>query len=102
MEQSVNNVLMLKTFVDSIKPVWQALTGAASEELQKIRQVCCSILARTLLISQLCDPQNYAEVEALIQYALNDDVTYASQSTELRNQRVYAIRVCVMEQFSLD
>ena len=39
MEQSVNNVLMLKTFVDSIKPVWQALTGAASEELQKIREV---------------------------------------------------------------
>jgi hypothetical protein len=39
MEQSVNNVLMLKTFVDSIKPVWQALTGVGSEELQKIRQV---------------------------------------------------------------
>ena len=102
MEQSVNNVLMLKTFVDSIKPVWQALTGAASEELQKIRQVCCSILAWILLIPQLCDPQNYGEIEALIQYALNDDVTYASHSTELRNQRVYAIRVCVMEQFLFD
>ena len=39
MEQSVNNVLMLKTFVDSIKPVWQALVGAASDELQHIREV---------------------------------------------------------------
>jgi DNA mismatch repair protein MSH4 len=39
-EQSINQVVTLKTFVDSIKPVWQALTGAASEELKKIRQVC--------------------------------------------------------------
>ena len=40
MEQSVNNVLMLKTLVDSIKPIWQALAGARSEELQVIREVC--------------------------------------------------------------
>jgi DNA mismatch repair protein MSH4 len=41
-EQSINHVVMLKTFVDSIKPVWQALAGATSEELRKIRQVCSS------------------------------------------------------------
>lgn len=39
MEQSVNNVLMLKSFVDAIKPVWQALTGVSSSELVKIREV---------------------------------------------------------------
>jgi DNA mismatch repair protein MSH4 len=39
-EQSINQVVTLKTFVDSIKPIWQALIGAESEELQKIRQVC--------------------------------------------------------------
>ena len=39
-EQSINQILALKTFVDSIKPVWQALTGAASDELRKICQVC--------------------------------------------------------------
>jgi DNA mismatch repair protein MSH4 len=39
MEQSINQVVVLKTFVDSIKPVWQALTTAASQELQKICQV---------------------------------------------------------------
>ncbi len=38
-EQSINNVLMLKTFVDSIKPIWQALAGAGSGELQVIREV---------------------------------------------------------------
>lgn len=38
-EQSINQMVTLKTFVDSIKPVWQGLTGVASEELRKIRQV---------------------------------------------------------------
>lgn len=39
MEQSVNNVLMLKSFIDSIKPIWQDLAGACSEELQNIKEV---------------------------------------------------------------
>ncbi|RVX68886.1 hypothetical protein B0A52_07541 [Exophiala mesophila] len=81
MEQSVNNVLMLKTFIDSIAPVHQALVGAASEELGIIRQ--------------LCDPENFVEVDDLIKYCLNPDVGYSSKPTELRNQRVYAIRAGV-------
>ncbi|KAI1614457.1 DNA mismatch repair protein MSH4 [Exophiala viscosa] len=81
MEQSVNQVLMLKTFVDSIKPIWQALAGCSSEDLQIIRQ--------------LCDPDNYTEVEALIQTTLNEDVHYSTTATDLRNQRVYAIRAGV-------
>lgn len=78
MEQSVNNVLMLKSFVDSIKPIWQALVGASSAELKHMHQ--------------LCGPENYIEIENLIKYAINDDVGFAKQATELRNQRVYAIR----------
>lgn len=81
MEQSVNNVLMLKTFVDSIKPVWQSLVGAASDELRNIRS--------------LCAPENFVEIEELIRYALNDDVGYAHKAADLRNQRVFAIRVGV-------
>lgn len=38
-EQCINNVLMLKTFVDSIKPLWQALSATGSSELQKICEV---------------------------------------------------------------
>ena len=79
MEQSVNNVLMLKAFVDAIKPVWQAMTGVVSTELQKIRQ--------------LCSPENYEDVQRLIKDTLNDDVTFSRQAAELRQQRVYAIRV---------
>ena len=39
-EQCINNVLMLKTFVDSIKPLWQVLAGVGTAELRKICQVC--------------------------------------------------------------
>ena len=38
-EQSINHMLMLKTFIDGIKPVWQALAGVSSKELVKIREV---------------------------------------------------------------
>lgn len=38
-EQSVNNVIMLKTFVSAIKKVYQALGAAQSELLLTIRQV---------------------------------------------------------------
>ena len=38
-EQSINHVLMLKAFVDGIKPIRQALTGVNSAELVKIRAV---------------------------------------------------------------
>lgn len=40
MEQSVNHVLMLKTFVNSIRPIWQALGSSKCEELSHIHQVC--------------------------------------------------------------
>jgi DNA mismatch repair protein MSH4 len=46
-EQSINNVLMLKTFVDGIKPIWQALTGVNSDELVEIRAVRHSSSIRT-------------------------------------------------------
>ena len=96
MEQSVNHVLMLKTFVDTIRPIWQALAGATSQALCNIRQVSLFVCSsRTRLTFQLCSADNYQEVEELIKYALNDDVSYVNQAAELRNQRVFAIRVGV-------
>lgn len=38
-EQSVNNVIMLKTFVGAIKKIYQALGAVESELLVTIRQV---------------------------------------------------------------
>ncbi len=38
-EQSVNNVIMLRQFIVSVKPVYEALTGARSVLLADIREV---------------------------------------------------------------
>lgn len=38
-EQSINQVIMLKQFVSSINPVYEALTGTASNMLNHIREV---------------------------------------------------------------
>jgi DNA mismatch repair protein MSH4 len=97
MEQSINQVVILKTFIDSIKPVWQALTAAASQELRKICQVC-TMYDRCLNCKgsysyQLCDPANYRRVEDLVSSTLNEDVTHSAKPLEMRNQRTYAIKV---------
>ncbi|PGH12679.1 hypothetical protein AJ80_06622 [Polytolypa hystricis UAMH7299] len=80
-EQSVNNVIMLKTFVSAIRPIYEALAGAKSGLLLDIRN--------------LCAPRKYEAVEALINTTLNDDVTYQSRPLDLRNQRTYAIKAGV-------
>lgn len=43
-EQSINNVIMLKTYVSSIRPVYEALAGAQSALLLTIRDVCLPAL----------------------------------------------------------
>jgi DNA mismatch repair protein MSH4 len=77
-EQAVNNVIMLKKFVMLIRPVFEALTGARSTMLQEIRD--------------LCSTENIDPVHDLINEALNEDTTYASQPLDLRNQHTYAVR----------
>jgi DNA mismatch repair protein MSH4 len=77
-EQAVNNVIMLKQFVMLIRPVFEALMGARSTMLQEIRN--------------LCSNENIDPVQNLINEALNEDTTYASQPLDLRNQRTYAVR----------
>ena len=77
-EQAVNNVIMLKQFVMLIRPAFEALTGSRSTMLQEIRD--------------LCSAENIDPVQGLINEALNEDTTYASQPLDLRNQRTYAVR----------
>src|SRR5271170_4261962 len=48
------------------------------------------------MLSKLCNPENYIRVAQLIQNTLNEDVTYSTQPIELRNQRVYAIKVGIL------
>ncbi|KAI4918224.1 hypothetical protein J4E90_002605 [Alternaria incomplexa] len=77
-EQSINHVIMLKQFVNSVSPVFEALTGTASVMLNNIREICA--------------PENVAPVQELIDRVINEDTTYARQPLELRNQRTYAVK----------
>ncbi|KAM5494010.1 MutS protein msh4 [Microsporum audouinii] len=85
-EQSINNVIMLKTFVSSIKPVYEALTGAGSGLLESIRNAS---------EKQLCSPSNYEPVLSLLSETLNEDVRYQSSALDLRNHRTYAVKAGV-------
>ncbi|RAR01227.1 DNA mismatch repair protein MutS [Stemphylium lycopersici] len=77
-EQAINQVIMLKHFVNSVNPVFEALTGTGSIMLHNIRE--------------LCAPENVAPVQELIGRLINEDTTYARQPLELRNQRTYAVK----------
>jgi DNA mismatch repair protein MSH4 len=95
-EQAINQVIMLKQFVNSVRPVFEALTGTASTMLSNIREVCvhspCIIVSFTNIPCQLCAPENVAPVQELTDRVINEDTTYAKQPLELRNQRTYAVK----------
>ncbi|KAJ4380241.1 MutS protein msh4 [Didymella sp. IMI 355093] len=77
-EQAINQVIMLKQFVISVNPVFEALAGARSSMLNNIRE--------------LCAPENISPIHNLIDEVINEDATYAKQPLELRNQRTYAVK----------
>ncbi|KAL9597492.1 MAG: hypothetical protein Q9219_005125 [cf. Caloplaca sp. 3 TL-2023] len=64
-EQSINNVIALKQYVKSIPAIFEALATAN---------------------------KGIADVEALIDATINEDITYQSQPLDLRNQRTYAVK----------
>ncbi|CAG8008508.1 unnamed protein product [Penicillium nalgiovense] len=80
-EQSVNNVIMLKTYVSAIKNIFQALGAAQSDLLLTIRE--------------LCVPEGHRSVEELIDATLNGHVAYQSKPLDLRNQRIYCVKAGV-------
>lgn len=85
---------MLKQFVSSVNPVFEALTGARSSVLKNIREVTMQILLMTCFahVSQLCAPENVSPIQNLIDEVINEDTTYAKKPLELRNQRTYAVK----------
>ena len=86
---------MLKHFVGSVNPIFEALTGTGSSMLDNIREVRMHSLMRLVFantVSQLCAPENVAPIQELIDRVINEDTTYARQPLELRNQRIYAVK----------
>ncbi|KAH8731413.1 muts domain V-domain-containing protein [Phaeosphaeriaceae sp. PMI808] len=77
-EQAINHIIMLKHFIGSVNPIYEALTGTASGMLNNIRE--------------LCAPENIRPIQELINQVINEDTTYARQPLELRNQRIYAVK----------
>lgn len=78
-EQSINNILMLKSFVQAIGPIYEALAGAHSALLVTIRDNF--------------RPERIKRTTDLIEAVINDDVTYVRKPLDLRNQRTYAVKV---------
>ena len=70
---------MLKSFVESIPPLFEALAGARSDLLAMIRENCRP---------DLIDP-----TMQLIKEVINEDVTFQRTPLDLRNQRTYAVKV---------
>ncbi|OBT48598.1 hypothetical protein VE00_00760 [Pseudogymnoascus sp. WSF 3629] len=77
-EQSINHILMLKTFVQCVGPVYEALSGARSPLLVDIRNVC--------------RPNNITPTLKIIGEVINDDVTFQRGPLDLRYQRTYAVK----------
>ncbi|EMR86098.1 putative dna mismatch repair protein msh4 protein [Botrytis cinerea BcDW1] len=80
-EQDINNILMLKSFAQSISPVFESLSGARSELLVQIRNNC-----RTEAVNSTIQ---------FIDEVINEDVTYQKTPLDLRNQRTYAVKAGV-------
>ncbi|KAL2868754.1 MutS family protein MSH4 [Aspergillus lucknowensis] len=80
-EQSVNHVIMLKTYVSSISSVYKALATAQSSLLLAIRDICA--------------PAGHCTVEQLIDSILNEHVAYQTKPLDLRNQRIYCVKAGV-------
>ena len=89
-EQSINNVLMLKSFAQSIGPLYEALARAQAETLVRIRE--------------FFRPEKINPIIDSIKQVINEDVTYQKTPLDLRNQRTYAVKVvafpCMLHLYS--
>ncbi|KAM3447353.1 hypothetical protein MY3296_008823 [Beauveria thailandica] len=77
-EQQINQVLMIKSFLEAAKELHLAMRPATAPLLVKIRELCS--LERIAVMSQK------------IHTVLESDVAYTKSALDLRNQRTFAVR----------
>ncbi|KAL3417891.1 MutS domain V [Phlyctema vagabunda] len=77
-EQSINRILMLKSFLKQVPDVYAALLDAGANLLVEIREYC--------------HPDNVNPTLGSINGVINEDVKYESRPLDLRNQRTYAVK----------
>ena len=77
-EEQINQVLMIKSFLESIPELHTALGPATSVLLVKIRE--------------LCRPEITSRSLNKIRQTIEADVTYMKSALDLRNQRTFAVK----------
>ncbi|KAI9158089.1 MutS 4 [Paramyrothecium foliicola] len=77
-EEQINQVLMIKSFLESTPSLHRALLPARAALLMKIRD--------------LCQPEITVPILALIRKTIEADVSYMKSALDLRNQRTFAVR----------
>ncbi|OWP03875.1 DNA mismatch repair protein mutS [Marssonina coronariae] len=75
-EQLINQILILKSFTQCVRPVFESLAGASTDLL--------------IMIRENCKPEFLAQTMEYIKEVINEDVTYQKTPLDLRNQRTYA------------
>ncbi|KAI1011422.1 hypothetical protein LB504_002228 [Fusarium proliferatum] len=77
-EEQINQVLMIKSFLESIPELHTALGPANSVLLTKVRE--------------LCRPEITSHSLNIIRQTIEADVTYMKSALDLRNQRTFAVK----------
>lgn len=77
-ENQINQVLLIKSFVEAIPGIHQALMPAESPLLAKARS--------------LCHQDDTSRILHNIQRVIEADVTYTTSALDLRNQRTFAVK----------
>ncbi|KAM3434839.1 hypothetical protein MY4824_005169 [Beauveria thailandica] len=77
-EQQINQVLMIKSFLEAAKELHLAMRPATAPLLVKIRE--------------LCSLERIAAMSQKIHTVLESDVAYTKSALDLRNQRTFAVR----------
>lgn len=77
-EEQLNHILMIKSFLESVPDLYRALHPAKSDLLVKIRN--------------LCQPETTVPILLNIKRVIEPDVTYMKSPLDLRNQRAFAVK----------
>ncbi|PNP46790.1 hypothetical protein TGAMA5MH_01742 [Trichoderma gamsii] len=77
-EEQITHILMIKSFLESVPEIYQALYPADCNLLVKIRNLCC--------------PETTVPILLMIKKVIEADVTYMKSPLDLRNQRAFAVK----------
>lgn len=78
-ESAINDVVLIKTFLDAIPNVYQALESAQADLLCQIREIC--------------GPDLTKPVRDMIAEVIQDDIALMKSPLDMRNARIFAIKV---------